>query len=201
LKSFLNGSSAPYSISNDIVNISLPLDLPTKILKTLTSGLTVGYVSGYIIRGILKTCNNCTICKGDVSENIIKNDLIKARCYSKHSLKNPTKSFENIVENIYSVSSQCMSNICHETNLYQKLDLAIELNVEFNFNCKIHNLKEIVKNKMITVFFILSYTKNINKVLKGLNYCENNDVNVNMAYTYYKIHKSRKTKIKLIKQL
>jgi len=162
----------------------------------LTSGLTVGYVSGYIIRGILKICNNCLICKGDITENTLNNDLIKARCYSKHSLKNPTKNFENI----YSVLSQCMPKICHGTDLSQKLNFAIELNVEFNFNCKIHSLKDMLINKMI-IFFIFSYTKKINKVLKGVNYCKTNDEIVNMANTYYKVHKSRKTKIKLVKQL
>lgn len=200
LKSFLNGSSIPNSPSNDTVIIPLSLDLPTKMPKTLTSGLTVGYVSGYIIRRILIICNNCLICKGDITENTITNDLIKARCYSKHSLKNPTKNFERIVENIYSVLSQCMPQFCNETNLSQKLNFAIELNVEFNFNCKIHCLKDIVINKMI-MFFIFSYTKKINQVLKGVNYYKTNDVIVNMANSYYKVHKSRKTKIKLLKQL
>jgi len=89
-----------------------------------------------------------------------------------------------------------MPNICYETNLRQKLDFAIELNVQFNFNCKIHNLKEIVKNKVI-LFFLFSYTKNINKVLKGVNHSKTNDVIVNMASTYYSIHKSQKLKLNL----
>ncbi|KAE9525543.1 hypothetical protein AGLY_014070 [Aphis glycines] len=81
-----NFSSVNTSTSYEKVNIHLSLDLPTIIPKTVTSGLTIGYVSGYIIGWILKICNNCTVCKGNITQTTITNVLIKARCYSKQIL-------------------------------------------------------------------------------------------------------------------
>lgn len=57
--------------------------------------ILIAVVSGYYSR-VFENCNNYKLWKGDITQNTIANDFIKARCYLKQSLKHPTKSFENI---------------------------------------------------------------------------------------------------------
>lgn len=61
-------------------------------------------------------------------------------------------------------------------------------------NCEIHNLKQIIKYKTID-FFLFSYIKNINKLLRGVNIKASNDTIQKMAIEYYRIHRTRKIKI------
>lgn len=176
------------------------LGIPSTIDKTMTSDFTIGYVGGFLVRSILKSVNNCKVCKKNISEDIITNNLIRVRSYTKQSLRNPSKKLIEIIEHIFLVLSQYIPLICHEANIKKKLDLAIELNVEFIVNCGIHNLKQIIKYKTID-FFLFSYIKNVNKLLRGVNIETSNDTIQKMAIEYYRIHRTRKIKINKTKQL
>lgn len=67
------------------------------------------------------------MCKKNISEDIITNNLIRVRSYTKQSLRNPSKKLIEIIEHICLVLSQYIPIICHEANIKKKLDLAIEL--------------------------------------------------------------------------
>lgn len=200
LKSFLEGPKTNDNYSEIVLNIPL-LDLSNTCTKSKFNAYTFGYVGGYIARSILKCIQNCECCKNDISDNNVRNNLIKVRSYTKNSLRNPTKNFELILEKIYTVLSYYTPLICHSSNITLQLDLAIELNIEFKLNCIVHNLKDIIKKKVIH-FFLFSYTKKINLILKGkiLNNNKINDKLQQIAFDYYKKHKAKKIRIDNLKK-
>lgn len=68
--------------------------------------------------------------------------------------------FEEIIEHIFMILSYYTPLICHLPNISQKLDLAIEINVEIKLNCTVHYLKDIIKKKVINFFFYHIHKKN-----------------------------------------
>ena len=200
LKSFLEGPVTNVN-ADDLFNIPISLDIPSSVLKSKLNSFTFGYVGGYIARSILKSIGGCKCCKNDIIKKTLENSLIKARSYTKKSLKNPSKIFEEIIEHIFMILSYYTPLICHLPNISQKLNLAIEINVEIKLNCTVHNLKDIIKKKVIN-FFLFTYTEKINSLLKGkiLNHGKINDDLQQLAMDYYKKHKPKNIKIHNLKQ-
>lgn len=72
-----------------------------------------------------------------------------------------------------------------------RLNLLIEANVDFNFSCKTHNLKQILIQKLIA-FFLFTWCKNINRVLSGADSrTDDNKIKI-MAKEYYIKYKTKK---------
>jgi len=113
LKQFLTGVTEP-----DIQNQPMDFGFSSfyfyfSLFETTSIGeMTIGYVSGYIIRTILKSVRYCVVCKNDCVDNTNDNKLINARCYSNNNLFRPSKSFNNIVEQIMYILTTTISNIC-----------------------------------------------------------------------------------------
>lgn len=120
LKQFLTGQ-------NDVIRNDDPLNLGldtfsvefSKPYTSIIGEMTIGYVAGYITRILIKSTNNCNICKYDCIDIHNKNELIKT-----------------------------INNMCNKPNIFKKLNLLIESNVDFNFICKTHNLKQILIQKI-----------------------------------------------------
>jgi len=69
-----------------------------------------------------------------------------------------------------------------------KLDFLIDTNVDYSFGCKNHDLKTILKTKIIN-FFI--YTR-LNRVLSGVDTRVKNNPIKKIARDYYILHITRK---------
>lgn len=79
-----------------------------------------------------------------------------------------------------------------EPFIKQKLKTIIYTNIDnIAFKCVIHDLKNIIINKLIH-FYLFTYTKNINRILKETYKSPQNDPLKQMAQKYYLTHKSRK---------
>lgn len=178
-------------------NIPLDFDLSSFCIEfsnletSLIGEMTIGYVSGYIIRVILKYTKFCEVCKNDCVDNSTHNKLIDARCYTKKSnLNKPSKNFIKIVEHILSILTTTIGNICDKPSLFLKFGIMIDTNVDFNFSCTNHNLKQILKTKIIN-FFLFTWCKNINRILNGVDTrIESNPIK-KMARDYFILHKTR----------
>jgi len=153
--------------------------------------MTIGYVSGYIIHVILKYTKFCEVCKNDCVDNSTHNKLIDARCYTKKSnLNKPSKNFIKIVEHILSILTTTIGNICDKPSLFLKFGIMIDINVDFNFSCTNHNLKQILKTKII-IFFLFTWCKNINRILNGVDTRNESNPIKKMARDYFILHKTR----------
>lgn len=188
-----------FLLSNDskIQHVPLDFDLSSFNIKfsnletSLIGEMTIGYVSGYIIRAILKYTKFCEVCKNDCVDNNNHNKLIDARCYTqKSNLYKPSKNFNKIVEQILSVFTKTIGNICDKPSLFVKFDFLIDTNVDFNFCCTNHNLKQILKTKIINLF-LFSWCKNINRILNGVDSRVESNPIKKMAREYFILHKTR----------
>jgi len=189
LKQFLNGQN---EVIGDDVSLELGLNSFTVEFVT-TYKFKVGEMTiGYIVRSLIKSTNNCKICKNDCIDIHNANELISVRNYSKNRLKTPSQNFNNIFEHILNILTQVINNIlCNKLNIFIKLNLLIEANVDFNFVCKTHNLKQILIQKHVT-FFLFTWCKNIDRVLSGAeSRTDNDDIKI-MAKEYYIKYKNKK---------
>ena len=97
LKQFLTGQ-------NDVIRNDDPLNLGldtfsvefSKPYTSIIGEMTIGYVAGYITRILIKSTNNCNICKYDCIDIHNKNELINVRNYSDKRLRTPSQKFNNI---------------------------------------------------------------------------------------------------------
>jgi len=192
LKQFLSGQNE--IISNDV---SLNLGLNSfnvefvKPNKSTVGEMTIGYVAGYIIRTLIKSTNNCNVCKNDCVDIHNFNELISVRNYSDNRLKSPSKNFNNIIEQILNIFTEVINSICNKPQIFMKLNLLIEANVDFSFSCKSHNLKQMLIQKLIA-FFLFTWCKNINRVLSGADSrTDNNKIKI-MAKEYHIKYKTKK---------
>lgn len=193
LKQFLNGST-----ENKIQNISVDFGVSSHFfdfsdVETSSIGeMTIGYVSGYIIRVILKYTKFCAVCKNDCINNNTHNELINARCYTKKSnLYKPNIVFIRTVEHILSILTKTIQHICDKPSLFLKLEYLIDTNIDFNFSCIKHDLKHILKIKIVH-FFLFTWCKNINKILNGVDTRVESNPIKKMARDYFILHKTRK---------
>lgn len=192
LKQFLSGPNEVHSI-----DVSLNFSLNSfnvelaKSNKSAIGEMTIGYVAGYIVRTLIKSINNCNICKNDCIDIHNFNELINVRNYSDNRLKTPSQNFNNIIEHILNIFTQVINSICYKPHIFKSLHLLIEVNVDFNFLCKIHNLKQMLIKKLIS-FLLFTWCKNINRVLSGADSkMDNNTIKI-MAKEYYIKYKTKK---------
>lgn len=196
LKSFITGPIVK-NCSDDLLNLPL-LILDNTIEKSNINIFTFGYVGGYIVRSILNSIKRCECCINELTLQHITNALIKARSYTRYSLKNPSENFEKLLEQMFVVLSHYTPLFCHLPCISQKLHLILEINIEFNFSCPVHNLKEHIKKKVVD-FYLFSYFKRINLILKGKISSTNDDVIKQMAVDYFNKNRTRKLKINKLK--
>lgn len=155
LKQFLTGQ-------NDAISNNVPLNLglnsfSVEFLKPYTSiigEMTIGYVAGYIIRILINSTNNCNVCINDCIDIHNENKLINIRNFSGKRLRTPSKKFNSIIEHILNILTKTINNICNNPLIFTKLTLLIEANVDLNFICKTHNLKQILIQKIIIFFYL-----------------------------------------------
>lgn len=193
LKQFLNGST-----ENEIQNMPLDFGLSSfyfdfsNVETTFIGEMTIGYVSGYIIQAILKYTKFCEVCKSDCIDNNTHNALIEARCYTKKSnLYRPNTNLNKIVEHILSILTKTIEHICDKPSLFVKFNYLIDTNIDFNFSCINHDLKNILKTKIIH-FFLYTWCKNINRILSGVDTRVESNPIKKMARDYFILHKTRK---------
>lgn len=146
--------------------------------------MTIGYVSGYIIRSVLKTIKFCKVCKNDCVDNSNENKLINARNYSKPRLYNPSSNMNTFIEHILFILSRTITQFCNTSSVFTKIEFLIDTNVELNFSCQIHDLKNIIKTKVIN-FFLFNWCKNINQILRGIDTKVHNNPIKKLARDYY----------------
>lgn len=125
------------------------------IQKSNINAFTFGYVGGYFARSILNSVKKCKFCINELTIKHITYDLIKARSYTRYSLKNPSEKFEKMLEHMFVILSHYAPLFCYLPCISQKLQLILEINIEFNLSCPVHNLKELIIKKVVVFFCFL----------------------------------------------
>lgn len=155
------------------------------------SDMNIGYVAGYLARQILKNINNCNECKKILVNKEKNNLLISARDFTSNSLIHPNTTYFNIVKQMFNISNYILP-ILMEISIGKKLIFIFELNIDFPKCCNKHNLSSILFEKLKN-FYFFTLSKNINKVLKGLDSrMQSKDFLRISARQYYLKHKFKK---------
>lgn len=135
---------------NDTNEFTLPLFQNISTSITHVGEMTIGYTTSYLVCSIMKVVKHCMICKNKLICSNKTNPLINCRAYTKKNLTNPTIEFTNAVKNILNIYSKTLPKICSQKLIGQKLNVLFEINSDLNhFECLIHQLKEIMKSKVV----------------------------------------------------
>jgi len=197
LKQFLmvNENTNPNTYFNDPSEFKLPLFQNISKSITQVGDMTIGYVTGYLARSVMKVVKHCRICRQKLISTDRTNVLIACRAYTVKNLTDPSEEFINAVKDMINIFNESIPKICFQKLIGQKLNFLFETYSDLsNFECPIHELKEIIKSKVIQ-FVIFNYCKKTNKIIKGLdrNFDKNMSTNC-VAYNYYLKHKGNKNK-------
>lgn len=145
-------------------------DLPQLSVSSDMSSICSGnmkYVAGFVVRKILKT-TKCSSCKKSLAERIADPDIVtEAKQYGKNALTMPGSAFHSAFVTCFLKLEIYLEKYC--TNVNIKRQLVSVLNKQnFVLGCGKHNIQSNVI-EIIVHFFILIWTKNVNKSLKGLD--------------------------------
>ncbi|KOB58244.1 Uncharacterized protein OBRU01_25365 [Operophtera brumata] len=146
------------------------------------------YISGYFVHKAKKIFKNCETCKNDLI-SVEQLEYLSYREYAgRRWLCSPSDSIINIISNLQDATMATLQNKLevHNLKLYIKtvIDVVIDLKP---ISCGKHKAKliDFLINK-VTRFFIFTYCKNINKVLRGKKDVDDvQDKFENMAKVYY----------------
>lgn len=193
LKQFLQCTQINYNDDIQITpNFTEISSLNNEQNKLILGDMTITYVIGYMAKQILKIVNECQTCELDLIDKTAQNKLINVRNFtSKKSLSHPSSKLFNIVKNILCHFSCIISNIFSSLFISKQLALSADLNVDFpTFSCKNHNLKDIIISNTIN-FYLFTCTKNLNRILYGVDTQSSNNKLKQITIQYYKKHSKR----------
>lgn len=168
---------------------------------------THAYIAGYIAKGIKKKIDDCQTCMNQLqaapsSFPSEEHSLIQEREYWAKSLIRTKTQFRRMFTNMTILFNQVIRQIILKNNIKKQLKF-IFLNKLYNpFLCKEHNIFDLYIDIFLN-FFIFTYLKNINSILKGLvEYnSKDNDILKQMAWQKYLRLKAKNKKIAGLKKL
>lgn len=128
------------------------------------------YVAGSAARAIHKNTQCCKTCKKTLTaptDDGARNTLIRNRAYSPKLLCTPESRFAVIFQKIYHYCKQLLPNVIKYKNIKHHIVSALRILIDDEIPlCVDHNLKDMIINYIVH-FYLINYTKNINKILKG----------------------------------
>ncbi|KAB0801097.1 hypothetical protein PPYR_05451 [Photinus pyralis] len=128
------------------------------------------YVAGSAARAIHKKTLCCKICKTFLispTDQGARNNLIRNRAYSPKLLCTPDSRFAIIFQKIYYYCKQLVPNLINYKNIKYHIVSALTILIGDEIPlCVDHNLKNMIITYTVH-FYLINYTKNINKILKG----------------------------------
>lgn len=124
------------------------------------------YIAGFLIRKILKI-TKCLSCKKSLAEKSADSDnLFDIKQYGKNALTIPGSAFHSAFVTCFLKLELYLDKYCTNVNIKRQL-VSILSKENFVMGCGIHDIKSSVVETIVH-FFILIWTKNINRSLKGI---------------------------------
>jgi len=162
----VNENTNPNTYFNDPNEFKLPLFQNISKSITQVGDMTIGYVTGYLARSVMKFVRHCRICRQKLICTDRTNVLIACRAYTVKNLTDPSEQFINAVKDMINIFNESIPKICFQKLIGQKLNFLFETYSDLgNFECPIHELKEIIKSKVIQ-FLYLTIVKKLIKLSK-----------------------------------
>jgi hypothetical protein len=203
LRHFIETSQGP---DNPTVEIVVETEHAAEVPQRDPAPLLIqthAYIAGYMAKKILKQVGICKTCRSDLLVGSgVENDyhnLIKFREYAPRALLRPNTPFIILFGRCTEITHYFLSQLCVEQQFKQKLAAKIAGNVKNNFVCEKHNLFKIFVTHFLN-FYIHTWIKNVNMILKGLDIRSANDEIKMLALNRYKKYKVRKAAMAKLKK-
>lgn len=184
------------------------VDIPPYVNSSLSLHKkgTLKYIAGYIAKKVMKMVGICKKCRHDLIGEKAQlsqdeNFVIVSRQYSPNALLFPTTNYNYLFQKCLHILGSILPKICHSENIKSVLLSICVQEIDNPFVCEKHNLFNLVI-KYICNFHIQTWSKNINKILKGkLKIMKTSDPIKLQARVKYDNHKKASERIRCIKEL
>lgn len=201
-KTFLEGNNENMSVTKDNVDENQIYNFKLSVNKSQVIKKENAYIAGYIAKKILKTIGCCKVCQQSMitqqREEI--HDYIALRSYGPNTLLMPNTYFVFLYNMCTEIVHYFLPKIYNCDNLNQRLVQICKQKIINVFFCTEHDLLSIFLDNFVC-FYIFTWIKNINNILKGFCSSKINDEVKIAALQYHKVHKAKKRAVDKTKLL
>ncbi|KAI4454194.1 hat family dimerization domaincontaining protein-related [Holotrichia oblita] len=158
LRQFLLHGRSVYETIRPTVQIQPPDAVSPLDIESTSASVkgTHGYIAGYIGKRVLTKLKKCSICLSELqytgSGLPLEHNIINIRSYSANALCKPTTMYYKVFKSIIDIVSCNIPNVCYMPNIKAILCKYVMDNVQFHFTCKIHDVKNILTDYILTFY-------------------------------------------------
>lgn len=165
---------------------------------------THAYITGFIAKLIFKEVGKCSVCCNQLitSSSSSEHELISLREYRYKSLLRPRTQFRRMLSKMVQLFVKFVKEFILKRNIKKKLPEVFRKQLCNPFVCNQHDIFNIFISHFLS-FFIHTYIKNVNKILKGQANVlkgDNDEIKL-LAQSRYNKLKGKNKKVKYLKKL